>query len=194
MDVMKAIYQRRAIRAYTAQEVGEDCIEDLIDAAVQAPSAMNAQPWAFTATTDRALLARIAAEVRRHLLDTAPPGSPLLRLMPGLLDERCDVFHGAPALVVLSATSNDPWADADCGMAAQNFMLAACARKLGSCCIGLARSWLALPASKQLLGIPAAHRPLLPIVVGHPQADAIASTPRRAPQIHWVGSERLALA
>ncbi len=183
MDVMKAIYARRAVRSYTAQDLSHGCVDDLICAAVQAPSAMNAQPWAFTATTDRARIREISRQVRSHLLATMKADSPVL---PTLLDDKYDVFYGAAALVVLSATSNDGWAAEDCGMAAQNFMLAACSLKLGSCCIGLARSWLELAESKRQLGIPQHHQPVLAIVVGHPCAETSATTPRHAPQIHWL--------
>lgn len=188
MDVMKAIYHRRAVRRYTGQEVTRELIENLIGDAVQAPSAFNAQPWSFAATTDAALLRHIAAQVRRHLVDSAGADSQLLRLMPELLDESFDVFYGAPALVVICATEDGEWIAEECGMAAQNLMLAACVQKLGSCCIGLARGWLEQPASKQLLGIPADYRPVLPIVLGHPYGEQRATMPRRTPDIHWMPS------
>lgn len=138
MEVVKAIYQRRAVRSYTGESVERECIERLIDAAIQAPSAHNAQPWAFCATNDRALMQHIAHESRAHLLRHLPPHSSLPQLMPTLLDEECDIFYGAAAFIVVSATSDDTWAAEACGMAAQNLMLAACAEGLASCCIGLA--------------------------------------------------------
>ena len=47
MDVIEAIYHRGSVRAFTADMVPSEVIDDLISAAVQAPSAMNLQPWAF---------------------------------------------------------------------------------------------------------------------------------------------------
>lgn len=193
MEVVKAIYQRRAVRSYTGESVERECIERLIDAAIQAPSAHNAQPWAFCATNDRALMQHIAHESRAHLLRHLPPHSSLPQLMPTLLDEECDIFYGAAAFIVVSATSEDTWAAEACGMAAQNLMLAACAEGLASCCIGLARPWLELPENRALLGAHASHRPLLPIVVGHPSPTPIGACSRRAPELHWMDSELIAL-
>jgi nitroreductase len=41
MDLKEAIYTRRATREFTAEPVDEKTLRDLIDAAVQAPSAVN---------------------------------------------------------------------------------------------------------------------------------------------------------
>jgi hypothetical protein len=51
---MEAIYRRRSVRAYTGEPLTEDVVRELLDAAIQAPSAMNAQPWAFIIVQDRA--------------------------------------------------------------------------------------------------------------------------------------------
>jgi nitroreductase len=44
MDLMEAIYSRRSVRSYTDQQVEKAMVEALIQAAVQAPSALNQQP------------------------------------------------------------------------------------------------------------------------------------------------------
>ena len=41
MDFMQAIYSRRAVREFTAESVDEKTLRQLIDAAIQAPSAVN---------------------------------------------------------------------------------------------------------------------------------------------------------
>ena len=47
MDLVEAVYGRRATRAFSPQPVPRAVLERLIDAAVQAPSAVNAQSWDF---------------------------------------------------------------------------------------------------------------------------------------------------
>jgi nitroreductase len=44
LDVFEAIMKRRSIRAYTSEEVSEEEVEKLIEAARWAPSAGNIQP------------------------------------------------------------------------------------------------------------------------------------------------------
>ena len=44
MDISEAIRGRRAVREFTTQSVDESMLRELIDAAIQAPSAINQQP------------------------------------------------------------------------------------------------------------------------------------------------------
>lgn len=48
MDLEQAIYSRRAVREYTEENIGQSVLQKLIDAAIQAPRAVNEQPWLFT--------------------------------------------------------------------------------------------------------------------------------------------------
>ena len=57
---MKEIFHRTSIRKYTAQPVEKEKIEQLLRAAMAAPSARNQQPWEFYVVTDREALGRLA--------------------------------------------------------------------------------------------------------------------------------------
>jgi nitroreductase len=56
MQIMDAIYKRRAVRSFQTAPVSEDLLMKLLNAAVQAPSAMNLQPWAFVILEGKDLL------------------------------------------------------------------------------------------------------------------------------------------
>ena len=58
IDLEKALFGRRAVREYTDESIDEAAIRLLIRAAVQAPSAVNEQPWAFTVRVSADVLAR----------------------------------------------------------------------------------------------------------------------------------------
>ncbi len=47
MDLFEAIKSRRSVRSFTREDVSEETVEKLIDAARWAPSAGNLQPWEF---------------------------------------------------------------------------------------------------------------------------------------------------
>jgi len=83
---------------------------------------------------------------------------------------------------VICAKHTGPFAAADCWLAAENLMLAACALGLGTCCIGSAVPALNSPAIKSELGIPADVEVVAPIIVGIPASAAVEST-RRGPLI-----------
>ena len=184
MDLNQAIASRRAVRSFTQEPVGEAQIRALIAQAVQAPSAMNRQPWAFCVVRDQAVLQRISDEAKRHLLDGSPEVFP--RQLGGMLaNSDFHIFYHAPALVLITGLTDDPWCRIDCALAAQNLMLAAADAGLGTCWIGFAQGWLETDAGKALLGIPIERVPVAPIIVGHPAAIP-PQVPRNEPEITWL--------
>ena len=58
LSALDAIFMRRSVRAYTTQKLDEATIRSLLDAAVQAPTAMHLEPWAFVVIQDEATLKR----------------------------------------------------------------------------------------------------------------------------------------
>lgn len=184
MDVSAAIAQRRATRSYTEQTVDREAVERLIQAAVQAPSARDLQPWAFAIFEGKERLRKFSEEAKRALLkDRKESRSPDVRAL--LSDPGFDIFYGAPILIVISATSAQSQAAEDCCLAAQNLMLAAHAEGLATCPIGFARPWLNLPTTKRRIGLPRDWVPVFPIILGHPKEDP-APPGRRTPGVLWL--------
>lgn len=66
MNVHDAIYERRSIRRFTEQRLSMEQIEKLVDAAAQAPSAKNRQPWFFYIVVDQ--------KVQKELIKTLRAG------------------------------------------------------------------------------------------------------------------------
>ena len=186
MELHEAIRGRRAVRDYTPEAVDEATIRRLVDAAIQAPSAVNQQPWGFTVVRDSNLLDRLSREAKAHQMATMPAHSQSAHFKSLLADPDFQIFHHAPVLIVISAVAGGPWIVEDCSLAAQNLMLAAYAEGLGSCWIGFAQSLLDTREGRTLLGLPEAWVPVAPIIVGHPRTWP-EPVPRRQPDIHWVG-------
>ena len=49
---MNSLFERASVREFTEEEVEIQDIEDIIRAGMQAPSAMNSQPWEFIVVND----------------------------------------------------------------------------------------------------------------------------------------------
>ena len=126
-----------------------------------------------------------------------PPGSPGDGVASPLADPHFNIFYDAGTLVVICARvtpeffTPDSWPAhsfvvADCWLAAENFMLAACAEGLGTCCIGFSVAALNDPHIKAELGIPAAVEAFAPIIVGVP-AVVTPLVPRKPPVVlRWI--------
>jgi len=72
MDLFDAIKGRKSIRRFKQTPVPDDDIRKIIDAARQAPSANNTQPWSFIVVKDRAVLRQMADAVR-EMVDRMVP-------------------------------------------------------------------------------------------------------------------------
>jgi len=185
MNLDKAITGRRAVRDYTTEPVDESTIRGLIEAAIQAPSAVNHQPWAFTVVRSQRLLDQISHEAKIYMLATLPEDQLSAHFRSRLSDPHFHIFYHAPALIVISDSIGGPWSVEDCALAAENLMLAAHAAKLGSCWIGFAQRYLGTEVGKSLIGCPREWLPVAPIIVGHPAGVALP-VPRKEPVIRWV--------
>ncbi|MGL4972268.1 MAG: nitroreductase family protein [Culicoidibacterales bacterium] len=70
---MNAIFTRRSIRKYEATKIEPAKIEQVLKAAMQAPSAGNQQPWEFIVIEDEATLAQLSQmSPYSKLIQTAP--------------------------------------------------------------------------------------------------------------------------
>jgi nitroreductase len=193
LSALDAIYGRRSVRAYTPHTLDRSTVRALLDAAVQAPTAMHEEPWLFVVVQDRRLLRRLSDDVKATWAQDAaaaaasggrPGGDQRLRdeLVRRLHDAAFDVFYGAGTLIVIGTRRRDAFAVADCWVAAENLMLAASALGLGTCCIGAAVPALNATDTKIAIGLPADVHAVAPIVVGVP-ADGTDPVSRREPEI-----------
>ncbi len=187
---LAAIYERRAVRAYTDEPVARDQIKVLLDAAIHAPSAVNSQPWAFVVIQEPELLTRYDEEAGSLFLaeppaaEVANSGLPALDALRKVISSTGYVlFHHAPALVVIYSTSAG--GVSDCFLAAENLMLAAWAIGLGTCPIGLATPLFNQPEVKAELGISPEWSVALPIVAGHPSGQVPPTTRQPVHVVTW---------
>jgi nitroreductase len=190
MELLHAIHHRRAVRQFTDVPVHPAMIHDLLKAAVQAPSALNQQPWAFAVIRGRERLDRYSGRAKAHLLAILPQLLDLHQRADALASREYNVFHHAENVVVIYAQPAAHHPVDDCLLAAQNLMLAAHGMGLGTCPIGFARPWFDLPEIKRELGIPENFTAAMPLAIGWPAAVPPAP-PRHEPNIVcWIDDTR----
>ena len=72
---LNSIFARRSVRRYTDQAVPDELVQDLLEAAMAAPSACAKDPWEFILLRDGALLKQVAELLPNGpMLATAPLG------------------------------------------------------------------------------------------------------------------------
>ncbi len=174
MNVFEAILARRSVRDYAVREVDRTQLRTLFEAAVRAPTAMHGEPWVFAVVQDRRMLRYLSDHARPLIqkeLQHAATGQ--ASRMPGVFSQPdFNIFYDAGTLIIIGARSSGTFVAADCWMAAENLMLAACAMGLGTCVIGCALPMLNQPEIKATLGLPEDFSAIAPIVVGYPGIES----------------------
>jgi nitroreductase len=182
MNVLEAIQGRRAVRAFSSRGVDERTVKLLLGAAVQAPSAMNAQPWVFAVVQNAAQLKRYSDRSKAMLLAREGADAKVSRYAELLRNPQFDIFYDAATLLVVGVRARAPFAEADGWLAAANVMLEAYELGLGTCPIGFAIGVLNTPEVMAELGIPPAGAVIAPIIVGYP-VEPTPSVPRNEPLV-----------
>lgn len=185
MTVLEAIEQRRSVRAYTQEIVSKEAVDVLLAAAIRAPTAVHEEPWVFLVIQDTQRLQRLSEQVKKHFIREAAHASLHQggqTLAQTFSQPDFNVFYDANTLIVICADNPRPFAVADCWLAAENLMLAACTLGLGTCVIGSAQGALNTPGVKAQLGIPAEITAVAPIIVGFPAGETPPS-PRKPPRV-----------
>jgi nitroreductase len=186
MTLTEAIQRRRAVRDFADKQVEESTIRALLSAAVQAPSAMNVQPWTFAIVQNTGLLKRYSDRAKQLLLRATEEDAKAQSYRELLENEAFNIFHNAGTLVAIGALEVGLYTAADCWLAAENLMLAATDAGLGTCCIGFAVPLLNTLDVKAELGFGAAGEVFAPIVIGHP-ASPVPPVPRQEPRVvSWI--------
>lgn len=175
MNVFEAILARRSVRNFSGQEVGLNAVHTLLEAAVHAPTAMHQEPWAFVVIQNRQLLRRLSDIARPLFLEEARRNGHTPT--HDFSSPDFNVFYNAGTLIIIGSESTGRFVDADCWLAAENLMLAACSMGLGTCVIGAAAAALNLPEVKSELGVPSGFSVFAPIIVGHPSGENAAAVP-----------------
>ncbi len=193
MELVEAIQERKSIRAFRPDPVSKEIIEELLQLAMRAPSAINLQPWEFTVVhgkeKDR-LCRRLLKAYREKRVSCSPkvtkPLPPQVDLrrkqlfhemkpyveqlgvsFEDFINEGSFDFYGAPTAVIFSMDRAFPRTRFLCVGAALGYLvLAAHAHGLGTCPIGIITAFE--DEIKDQLNIPQEKEVILGVALGYP--------------------------
>ncbi len=129
--VINDILNRRSIRKYKPQQITDVILEQILLCAINAPSALNLQPWQIRVVQDKNILGEMNKAFVDWAKDKQLPGS-----ASRAKEEGFSVFHHAPTLIIVAADTENSYSEGDCGMLTQNILLAAHSLDIGTCVIG----------------------------------------------------------
>lgn len=152
MDALTTIFSRRSIRLYTAKSVSREMVNEILRAAMSAPSAGNERPWHFIVLTDRTVL------------DAIPKFHPYSAMLK----------HAQAAILVcgdMMLEKHKGYWTLDCAAATENMLLAAHAKGLGAVWCGVYPTEDRVANLKSLLNLPEHIVPFSLVPLGFPAEE-----------------------
>lgn len=166
MDIMEALLTRRSIRKFENKPVPEVMVKQILEAAMMAPSAGNAQPWRFIVVNDRKKLDGMAG-IHVHMKM---------------------VTQAALGIIVCADLSKEKfpgyWVQ-DCSAAMQNLLLAAHGLGLGAVWTGIHPVEERLKAFKEMFNLPEHVIPLGFAPIGWPAQQLKSESRFQDDRIHY---------
>jgi nitroreductase len=166
METLEAICTRTSVREYLKKPISKQDQEEILKAAMHAPSAYNEQPWQFIVIEDPELLHKIAT-IHPHA-------------------KMCD--HSLLAILVCSDASlektKDFWIQ-DCSAATQNLLLAAHAKGIGAVWSGVYPREEIFQKFRKLFHLPEKVTPFSLVVLGYPKEKSSKESRYKKERIHY---------
>ncbi|MDZ4131820.1 MAG: nitroreductase family protein [Dethiobacteria bacterium] len=163
MDIYETLRERRSIRKYKPDQVPDDKLLRILEAARIAPSWSNLQCWKFIVVRD--------PEKKKQLAASMPASNPAVKA----------VGETAPVVLVLCADPKESGDQdgkdyylLDAGLALQQLMLAAHAEGLGTCWV----AWFDEAIARAACAVPAGYRVVALTPLGFPEKQP-SSRPRK---------------
>ncbi len=152
-EAIKNIYERRSVRSFLPKQITKEELTTVLEAGIQAPSAMNRQSWYLLGVQNPAYVEGI-----RKLCVKARG-----------MDENDNPFYGAPTIILVFGSGNHELAVRDGSLALQNMMLAAHSIGLGSVWINCVNDAFVTEEGKALakeMGLPEGYEPVGSLAIG----------------------------
>lgn len=168
--IIENIMTRASVRQFTDQKIGTDTLEQLVKCGMAAPTAVNAQPWAFVIVTDREVLDTLNAHHPWARLETATAAI----IVCGNME------------LALEGPAQEYWVQ-DCSAATENILLAAHAYGLGAVWCGVYHGPDSerVPPVRNALNLPDNIIPLNIITLGYPAQKVEPKDKWKPEKVHY---------
>lgn len=137
-EVINNILTRRSIRTYKEEQVFDEQLNIILEAAKYAPSGSNSQSWRFTVIQSKEKLEELNSHVRESFSKLEIDEKTYRSKKSGkiaAMNENYKFYYGAPTLIVVSNDREYSNCMADSAITIENMLLAAHSLGLGACFI-----------------------------------------------------------
>ena len=119
-EIIRNIMTRRSVRSFKPEQIKDEELNKILEAAIYAPSGMNKQSWKFTAIQNSSKVEELAKAIK---------------ISQDIPKDNIYNFYGAPTLIIVSNERNCSNGPLDCAAALENIFLAATSIGISTCWI-----------------------------------------------------------
>lgn len=159
-NIIEVIKKRRSIRKFKENQIKEEELNLILEAAVHAPSGHNDQPWHFTVIQNKELIEKISDLSKAEMTKSNE------EWIAKIGSSNRSIVHNVPTLIIVSGKKDSYSPLVDCSAAVENMMLEATSLNIGTCWLGLVNYFFKIEEAK-VLNIKDGYEPYYAVGIGY---------------------------
>lgn len=183
-ETLKLIMNRQSVRTFKPDQIEEDKLQAILDAAIQAPNAVNQQMWHFSVIQNKELIAKMGGIIKDRMKNSGVEFLINMANKPGY-----DPLHHAPTVIFVTSDENAEYLPLTCGLAAENIVIAAASLGLVSCVTTSSQFMFKSDVGEEIkaeFGIPAGNTTVCAVALGYLDGELPPPVPRNRDVINYV--------
>jgi len=172
-EVLKAIKNRKSTRKYKEEQIKEEELKAILEAGIQAPSAINSQPWHFTVIQNKEFIDHINDKAKEKMIESDDIS------IRNFAKSSTSIFYNGPTVIIVSGKENVSSSLVGCSAAIENMLIAAESIGLGTVWVGLFRYFFTFNEEVKKLKLPNGYEPFYAVVVGYKEEDKVLAPSKR---------------
>lgn len=167
MNLMEAVKKRHSVRSFKEEEISEEAIQKMLEAACLAPTAGNMQSWRFVVARNKRIKRDLGISALNQMWMSKAPV--IIVICADMA--RAERFYGDRGRTL--------YALQDTAAAAQNILLTAVSLGLGGCWVGA----FSEPRVSKILDLSHPIRPLALLPIGYPDEEVKPSSRLKSEEV-----------
>jgi nitroreductase len=183
-EIIQNILSRRSVRSFTQEQISDENLNLLLEAAKYAPSGMGQQGWHFTVVQNKEKIDSLISVVKELMQHSSEER---FKKMSG--NPEFNPFYNAPTVIITSYDKSAATVEANCAVALENIFLAAQSLNISSCWIHILAYFGKDPKVRSILtefGVPEDYEVSGSAALGYSDKPLPAAAPRKEGTVNFV--------
>ncbi len=174
-ETLRSIANRRSTRQFSREQISDEDLQSIIDAAQQAPTGHNDQSCYFVVIQNGDLIKELS-DGSKAVMQKSPVDW-IARIGK---NDKLNIYYDAPTVIIVASRKDAVSPLPDVCAAVENIMIAAESLGIGSCWIGFTKFNFNSPEKDKRIGIPDGYEVHYGVALGHkPDGSEAAQPPRK---------------